>query len=675
MRLAFRLFFYTVLALVVVVWIALGLFKAEYLKAPLSQWIEQQTGQPLTIGRIEFNPFYPNVMLLEQIKLGDSFSADKLYIEVANGTWWTRRIELAHLDVIGARLQLAPGQRWPGLPLQALRIRDLNAERLTILSPTFELGNASLQISQWQPLQQGTWSTTAPLTITGQAKRLNWQGLEMANLEVDGEQTDDGWKASHLQAQLLDGRLTTALRWQPKTGLLRLTQPLLQGMRLTSTLQPILPVQQLEIRDGDFRNLTLSQPDHRLTLNNLNLKLPHLTWHRGSGWQGSVNGSLGELALADFPITAIQGELTLQPDRWQGALQASLWEGSLQLSGAFLPAEQTLDLNSVTLADWQAELPADWRQRDVPLPVQRLQLHRLDGKRLSLLSYDDQLPLSLKGADIFLTDLDISRTSIGTLSDKSRGEFSWGELAYGPLVSRRGELQGELTAAQWRLKALRAPLDNGELQAEGLWSRDGKTPHALTLRARNFPLASLYRFWHPQYEVSGLLDFNAELQATGDQTSNWLTTLQGTIALQGKDLFIDQLQFDSYLDGLSNRLPAATSFEALKPTLLGAGTGINQLMLALQLDKGQAQVSGGIATISHLLAPSGSIALSDASWQLTLDVLNRKRCADLQISIQGRSDNPQLSVALPKGCPDRSAGEVPYPPQGRLGSLRPEPQS
>ena len=82
MRLAFRLFFYTVLALVVVVWIALGLFKAEYLKAPLSQWIEQQTGQPLTIGRIEFNPFYPNVMLLEQIKLGDSFSADKLYIEV-----------------------------------------------------------------------------------------------------------------------------------------------------------------------------------------------------------------------------------------------------------------------------------------------------------------------------------------------------------------------------------------------------------------------------------------------------------------------------------------------------------------------------------------------------------------------------------------------------------------
>lgn len=48
-------------------------------------------------------------MLLEQVKLGDSFSADKLYIEVANGTWWTRRIELAHLDVIGARLQLAPG--------------------------------------------------------------------------------------------------------------------------------------------------------------------------------------------------------------------------------------------------------------------------------------------------------------------------------------------------------------------------------------------------------------------------------------------------------------------------------------------------------------------------------------------------------------------------------------
>ena len=67
MRLAIRIFLYSILSLVIALWLVLGLFKPDYLKAPLSAWIQQQTGLPLTIGRLEFNPFYPNVMLAEQI--------------------------------------------------------------------------------------------------------------------------------------------------------------------------------------------------------------------------------------------------------------------------------------------------------------------------------------------------------------------------------------------------------------------------------------------------------------------------------------------------------------------------------------------------------------------------------------------------------------------------------
>lgn len=103
MRLAIRIFLYGILSLVIALWL-LGLFKSDYLKAPLAAWIQQQTGLPLTIGRLEFNPFYPNVLLAERIQLGDDIQAEKLYIEIASGSWFERRIEVA-MDLIAPQIE------------------------------------------------------------------------------------------------------------------------------------------------------------------------------------------------------------------------------------------------------------------------------------------------------------------------------------------------------------------------------------------------------------------------------------------------------------------------------------------------------------------------------------------------------------------------------------------
>ena len=60
---------------VLTVWLAFGLFRPEYLKAPIAEWFLRQTDEPLIIGRLEYNPFYPNIVLAEQIKWGERFSA------------------------------------------------------------------------------------------------------------------------------------------------------------------------------------------------------------------------------------------------------------------------------------------------------------------------------------------------------------------------------------------------------------------------------------------------------------------------------------------------------------------------------------------------------------------------------------------------------------------------
>ena len=156
-----RILLFLILGLVLTVWLAFGLFRPEYLKAPIAEWFLRQTGEPLIIGRLEYNPFYPNIVLAEQIKWGERFSADKIYLEIAHGSWKNPSLEIAHLDVIHPRLQLNPAEPLPALPLKNLKIRDLNLDGLTLLTPGGEngtrLGNLSLQLDDWQPLADGQW--------------------------------------------------------------------------------------------------------------------------------------------------------------------------------------------------------------------------------------------------------------------------------------------------------------------------------------------------------------------------------------------------------------------------------------------------------------------------------------------------------------------------------------
>ena len=165
-----RAVLYLILGLVLVIWLTLGLFRPEYLKDPIANWFLHQTGEPLTIGRLDYNPFYPNILLAEQIKWGDRFSAEKIYIEIAHGSWKNPSLEIAHLDIIRPRLQLDPAEPLPPLPLKNLTIRDLNLDRLTLLTPGgdrgLRLAGFSLQASDWQPLADGQWQPLKAVTFS-----------------------------------------------------------------------------------------------------------------------------------------------------------------------------------------------------------------------------------------------------------------------------------------------------------------------------------------------------------------------------------------------------------------------------------------------------------------------------------------------------------------------------
>ncbi|MEZ7862943.1 MAG: AsmA family protein [Aeromonadaceae bacterium] len=670
MRLAIRIFLYGILSLVIALWLVLGLFKPDYLKAPLAAWIQQQTGLPLTIGRLEFNPFYPNVLLVEQIQLGDDIRAEKLYIEIASGSWFERRIDVAHLDLIAPQIKLKPQQPFPTLPLQQLTIQDLNIDRLTLETAQGTLAGASFHLGDWQLLRDGKWQPLQHFSFSGHANRLAWQGLELAKLSVEGEMSAGQLRVQEADARLLDGRITTSLSWNLPEQQLAIDDLQISGMRFQPLPWPEMPLRGVTLKQAALQQVTLTQSDG-VTLNDLNLTLQDGQWQRDGLWRGKLQGKLGELVFNRLSLSELRGELTLDGDDWQGQLQGQLFEGTFAAAGHYQPTKQHLTLDEVQMAQWQLELPADWRTLPPSWPLQQLTIRRLDGHQLQLISFDESLPLSLKGGELFITDLNYTPAQgLQPASDKLRWETSWGELVYAGLTSRGGEAQGEISTDSYRLRELKLPLEKSQLKAEGEWRRDDLGLHQLTIQARQLDLDKLNALLHPKHELAGSLDLEADLHSQGHDRQSLLRELGGTLRLEGKELFLDGIRLDNYLDGALQQLPKRSNFAALYPQIEGGDTGINQLALHVQGEAGQLTLDGALASITHLLAVRGKLDLTRQQWQSELGVLNQQHCAELTARMTGALANPDFSFKSPTPCQPWPKGQVAYPPQGRRGALR-----
>lgn len=675
MRRVIRLFLYTILALVITLWLALGLFKAEYLKGPLASWVQQQTGLPLTIGRLEFNPFYPNVLLAEQVKLGDLFTADKIYIEVASGSWLDRTMALAHLDVIAPRINYQAGQRLPSLPLQGLTIQDLNIERLALLTPGgsrgTRLGGVSLHVSDWQPLAQGQWQPLQQLDFTLDAYRLEWQGIPLAKVVAEGQVRQGVIQLKESRGKLLDGGFTAKGEWDTRHQRLSLQSLELNGQRISLNRLPQWPWQQVNLVNATLSQVSLTDEQHRLNLNNLSGQLQGVQWQLNHPLTGLFNGTLGELSWGSHALSELQGELRLSQDEWQGKLNGQWWEGQIKLQGHYQPNQRTLTLDEASLDQLQAELPADWRAQLPQWPIDILIVRRLDVHHLAWLSYYDPWPFSLKGGELFATDLKLTREGVFAADEKARLEASWGELVYDSLVSRGGELQGEITVDTARLRSLTLPLEQGVVTADGQWSRNPATPHQLNLTAKQLDLEKLSDLLASQPEFAGTADVDLALQSQGTNRNELQTKLQGTLNLHGKDLFLDGFKLDEFLEQALDKTPGNSDGAHLYHQLQNGDTAVNRMALQLTAQQGVIQLQGAASTITHQLGLRGQLDLGKEQWQSEWGLLNDKGCAELSAKMQGPFANPNFSFSSHrKGCAHWERLGVPYPPQGRQGSLR-----
>ncbi|MBF8451503.1 AsmA-like C-terminal region-containing protein [Aeromonas dhakensis] len=671
---------YTLAFLLLFVWVGLGLFDAERAKGPIAGWLSQQTGVPVTIGRLVFNPLHPYTLLAEQVSYGNAVTLDKIYLEIESIDWLNRDVRIAHLDLIHPAIKLPLPNQLPSLPVHSLTIADSTIDRLSLESDGLTLRGLNATLSDWQllnpvrpPQANLTLNITELATPAWALSRLNLAGrLEGQVLSTD-----------KLTANLFDGLLEAGmvLDWPARS--LRLNNLKSQGMRIEWGIlaKAESPLRQVSLDLGQIRDLSFNDIEQELALNNLNGQLTAFNWQAGSTPNGYFSGTLGDLGRGLFQLEAIQGKVAFSPQQLDAELQGKAYEGEFNLELSFDPLQQKLTLKDMALSGMDISLPEGWWQDWQSWRPQQIDIRKLAFDKLKVLSFDDTLPLSLTGWQLYLTDLSLRGNQPGPLLGRARLESAWFELVWDGLSARNGELDGELSTGSWQLNKLTSSLpDEGSLSLSGQWGREPGQTSRVQLKGEKLDLVQWGKILHSPVSFAGKLDLSADLQALhGGTPGAWRSSLQGNFALDATEPFWDKVKIDPLLDQWFKQAAAPTLTPAeLWQAMQEGDTPFYRIKLQGKVAQGQLKIEqAGASTITHLLGLQGSVDLVNEQWQLDLGVLNGQHCAELLGQWRGPLAEPTLSWGFqqkPDGCGWETG--VRYPPQGNGSPLwRPAPKA
>ncbi|MFQ1633983.1 AsmA family protein [Aeromonas veronii] len=673
---------YTFAFLLLFVWVALGLFDAERAKGPIASWISQQTGVPVTIGRLVFNPLHPYTLLAEQVRYGDAVSLDKIYLEIESIDWLSRDVRIAHLDLIRPAIKLPLPNQLPSLPVHSLTISDSTIDRLSLESPELTLRGLNATLSDWELIDPKRQPQANLSLNIGQ---LETPQFTFARLNLQGRLEGEVLRTDKLVTNLFDGLLETGmvLDWPART--LQLHDLKARGMRvelgdLTQQDFPQrFPLQSVSLDRGQLDGVSLNDINQELSFNNFSGQLTAFNWQAGNQPTGYLSGTLGDMGRGLFQLEEIKGKLAFSPQQIDGELQGKAYEGEFNVELSLDTQQQKLTLKDVALSGMDISLPQGWWQDWQSWRPQQVDIRKLAFDKLKVLSFDDSIPLSLTGWQLYLSDLALRDNQPGPLLGRARIESKWFELVWDGLSARNGELDGELTPSSWQLGKLTSSLpDEGTLSLSGQWGREPGQSSRLQLQATKLDLQQWGKIFHSPVSFAGKADVSADLQAEHGKTAGeWRQTLQGSFALDADEPFWDKVKIDPLLDEwFKGATPPTLTPDQLWQAMQEGDTPFYRIKLQGKIDKGQLQVEqAGASTITHLLALQGGIDLVNEQWQLDLGILNGNRCAELLGQWRGPLTEPTLAWSFPQKQ-DACGWEVGvrYPPQGNSAPLwRPAP--
>ncbi len=280
--------------------------RSNYIIEPLVKLIKEQTGYTVSIENVNYNPLYPDRILLKHIKVEDSIEADQIYVEFDSKKIIKRELEIRDIEIINARVNVdrLPLPSGKGDLFRNITIKDLHLKDFTAKGNDWSIDDSIMELSNLDIVRNHKLNIPKNYFVNMFANRVKYNDLILHSFNTTFHYTDEKITIDEFRANFKDGTVNSQIEIHPYTSSVIIKKLDLNKIETISDFESLqnLSGWQFDIYDAQITDCSLELQDLMLSIRNMDLTINDMSFRDSMFKHISVSGKFRQMNFRDLQI-------------------------------------------------------------------------------------------------------------------------------------------------------------------------------------------------------------------------------------------------------------------------------------------------------------------------------------------------------------------------------------
>ena len=293
--------------------------QSSYATKPIEKMLSSYTDQEIIIGNIEYNVKYPETIVFQNVKIGNFFYANKIYVDVDYSELLNKNLYINELNIVDSKINIQGLNKFQlTKPLNNLFIKQGLLKNIIFEDEDLKIDNSIIEVKNLLLIKDKKFDNNPSISMALHTPKIKYKDTEIQSLDIIAkyDKAHNLYKVNELKFDFKDGNVATNFIINEQTKSINIFNLNISNVdnleniliNQAANLPRLLSDWNFTIHEGKISDSSYYNPHNKLGLSNIDLQLDQISINKGNVTDLRFNSTVEKaniknITLNDLSIT------------------------------------------------------------------------------------------------------------------------------------------------------------------------------------------------------------------------------------------------------------------------------------------------------------------------------------------------------------------------------------
>ena len=186
--------------------------QSSYATKPIEKMLSSYTNQEIIIGNIEYNVKYPETIVFQNVKIGNFFYANKIYVDVDYSELLNKNLYINELNIVDSKINIQGLNKFQlTKPLNNLFIKQGLLKNIIFEDEDLKIDNSIIEVKNLLLIKDKKFDNNPSISMALHTPKIKYKDTEIQSLDIIAkyDKAHNLYKVNELKFDFKDGNVAT----------------------------------------------------------------------------------------------------------------------------------------------------------------------------------------------------------------------------------------------------------------------------------------------------------------------------------------------------------------------------------------------------------------------------------------------------------------------------------